>query len=193
MLTGGIWLSGIVLFINTSSITVYDNGLSYDVTAGIGPFRGSLVQPFVDFLQTRAQEGTENNALVPYSFSHLVNMLVMNPAISTVASPIACTGNGTGGCTSYLVTGGLESVTPWITPSQYYSEFTMARLDRVPSIQVDVSTLVPEKAGFADENCEIFGKYGIIIGLKLCITADPTSQGSLRTGNYLPMIQPYHT
>ncbi|KAM7204581.1 hypothetical protein V8F33_001545 [Rhypophila sp. PSN 637] len=183
LLTGGIWLSGIVLFINTSSITVYDTGLSYDVSAGIGPFTGSLVQPFIDFLQTRAE--TKSQTLVPYTFAHLVNLLVMNPAISTVSSPVSCTDDGKGGCTSYLVTGGLESVTPWITPAQYYSEFTMARLDRVPSIQVDVSTLDAPKTGFSDKDCEIFGKYGIIIGLKLCIAADPTRQGSLRTGLFV--------
>ncbi|KAK4218445.1 hypothetical protein QBC37DRAFT_274751 [Rhypophila decipiens] len=183
LLTGGIWLSGIVLFINTSSISVYDTGLSYDVTAGIGPFTGSLVQPFIDLLQTRAE--TKSQTLVPYTFAHLVNLLVTNPAISTVSSPVSCTDDGKGGCTSYLVTGGLESVTPWITPAQYYSDFTMARLDRVPSIQVDVSTLDAPKTGFSDKDCEIFGKYGIIIGLKLCIAADPTRQGSLRAGLFV--------
>ena len=177
-------ISGIVLFIHTSSITVYDTGFSYDVTAGIGPFTGSLVRPFLDFLQSLAPPDQRNQTVIPYTYSSIVNMLVMNSLVSTVASPVSCTDDGYGDCTSYLVTGGLEMVTPWIPPADDYGKFTLARVNRVPSIQVDVSTLGAEEVNFSDEDCDIFGKDGFIIGLQLCVAADPTSQGSLRTGKY---------
>ena len=191
LLTGGVWLSGIVLFINTSSITVYDTGFSYKVTGGIGPFSGSLVQPFLEFLQSLAPPDQKNQTIVPYTYSSVVNMLVMNSLVSTVASPVSCTDDGYGDCTSYLVTGGLEIVTPWIPPAEDNGEFTLARVNRVPSIQVDVSTLDTKESSFSDKDCDVFGKEGIIIGLKLCIAVDPKSLGSLRTGDYHPSFITY--
>ncbi|KAJ4386439.1 hypothetical protein N0V93_009335 [Gnomoniopsis smithogilvyi] len=130
-----IWLSGIVLFYKTSNITLYDTIYKYDVTAGVGSFNASLVQPFINYLQ-----GLSPNypyTVLPYTQYAAAYTLVLNPLIATVSEPVACISDAPGDCMSYLFSGGLEMVTPWI-PKQD-TDYPMVKIDNVQAVQMDFS------------------------------------------------------
>jgi hypothetical protein len=148
---------------NKSSKHLFDGRLRYQpplhVTAGIGPFNASLVQPFVTFLQSLGPPDLGLTVL-PNSYAAMVGMLAMNPLITTTSSSVAC--NDTR-CTSYLMTGGLEPVTPWIPEG--YREYSLATIRRMPSIQLDI--IPSNDYVFQKEDSDVFGEDGMALGIKL--------------------------
>ncbi|KAH8891555.1 hypothetical protein GQ53DRAFT_648717 [Thozetella sp. PMI_491] len=169
------WLPGLLLFVNTSIVTVYDTAYTYNVSAGVGPFNESLVQPFIDRLQSSAPDYPYQ--VLPYSYFASVYILVLNPVISTTLPPSQCRDPG---CTSYLLSGGVEMTAPWIP--QGYPDHTMIKVDRVPSVQLDFKASVDSK--FEESDCDLFGAPGYAIGIKLCLEAS-SNPSSLRAGLFV--------
>ncbi|KAF4967229.1 hypothetical protein FSARC_5208 [Fusarium sarcochroum] len=166
-------ISGLVLFFNTSLVTVYDTSHKYNVTAGVGPFNGSLVPPFMRYIQSLAPEYPYH--VLPYTYYAAVYALVANPLVSTVIDSSTWQGDD---CISYLLSGGLSMVAPWIPVG--HEGYPMVKIDNVTSIQLDFTERVD--AGFKDTDCNMFGQKGTIIGVRLCVAQGATGPGSLRAG-----------
>ncbi|KAI9158772.1 hypothetical protein HJFPF1_06770 [Paramyrothecium foliicola] len=168
LLIGFLWLSGLTLFFNTSLITVYDTSHSYEVTAGVGAFNGSLVEPFKEFLHSLAPKYTYET--LPYTYFAAAYTLVVNPLISTVSQPVNCQPDD---CASYLLSGGLMMVAPWAP--QAYPDYPMIKVAHAPSIQIDFTRTA--KDGFEDVECDDFGEDGTAIGIRLCLAEEQSNPG----------------
>ncbi|KAI0202467.1 hypothetical protein F4808DRAFT_449802 [Astrocystis sublimbata] len=171
-----VWISGIVLFFNTSLTTVYDTASTYAATAGIGPFNASLIEPFMANLRDTSPGYPYR--VVPFSYFAAVYTLVLNPLVSTLAKPVACRGVD---CASYLLSGGLEYVAPWVPAGN--DSHGLVRIDMVPSLQLDFET--PSSAKFLDEDCENFGDEGILIGIRLCLAQTHSPLNLIRAGLFV--------
>ncbi|ETS80633.1 hypothetical protein PFICI_08162 [Pestalotiopsis fici W106-1] len=172
-----VWLSGLVLFFNTSITTVYDTAYTYPVTAGVGPFNGSLVAPFKEFLHS-LRPGYPYETL-PYTYFAAAYTLVINPLLAVTVPPANCTGES---CSSYLFSGGLEMVVPWVPQS--YKEHSLVKVEKTPSIQVDFSSPIQDDPVFQDSDCDVFGQTGIAIGIRLCLDESPQKEGWIRAALY---------
>lgn len=163
--------------VDTSLITVYDTVYSYNVTAGVGPFNASLVQPFLSFLRSTA--GDYPYEILPYTYFAAVYTLVLNPLITTVSQPVSCRIGDER--ESYLLSGGLEEVTPWVP--QDHNEYPLVKIDRAAALQLDFTATANDS--FQSADCEIFGETGFAIGIRLCVveveSIDPYP-GTLRAG-----------
>ena len=158
---------------NTSSATIYDTALAYNVSAGVGRFNASLVEPFMEFMQSLAPEYPYQ--VLPFTYFASVYVLVLNPLFSTITSPIQCQGQG---CVSYLLSGGLSMAGPWVPPGSV--DHSLVRIRDVPSVQLEFSG--PVDSNFQDADCDVFGKGGFAIGIKVCVVRHPSPLGSLRAG-----------
>ncbi|TGJ81959.1 hypothetical protein E0Z10_g6802 [Xylaria hypoxylon] len=170
------WIAGIVLFFDTSLTTVYDTASTYNATAGVGPFNHSLVQPFMDALHRSAPSYPYE--VLPYTYYAAVYTLVLNPLVSSIAKPVACE---TGSCMSYLLSGGLEYVAPWVP--QGNNDHDLVRIDKVPSLQLDFES--SSNSTFLETECETFGEFGFRIGIRLCIAESRTSRELIRAGLFV--------
>lgn len=141
----------------------------------MGPFNGSLVQPFREFLQT-LRPGYPYETL-PYTYFAAAYTLVINPQVATVAHPVSCPG---GTCTSYVLSGGLEMVAPWVP--QAHEDHSLVKVQSVPSVQVDFSGPLEEPPRFNESDCDIFGQSGVAIGIRLCLDQQPSGNGWIRAG-----------
>lgn len=167
-------------------MTVYDTAYSYNVSAGVGAFNASLVEPFTAFLQGLAP--TYPYTVLPYNYYAAAYTLVLNPLIATTVDPVSCTSQKTGDCMSYLFTGGLEMVAPWV-PSEH-TDYPMIKVDNAPAVQMDFSDVLQvDQEPFEDSDCDIYGDSATTIGIKLCVTAE--SAGTLRSGRCL-LAHPNH-
>lgn len=158
-----IWLSALVLSYQTSTVTVYDTGTIYNVTAGVGPFNGSYVQPFIESLASLQPDYSYQ--LLPYTYFASVYNPVISPLLSNIVAPVQCSGSN---CFSYLLSGGLEMVTPWNPLG--YANYPLVKIDSVPTIQVEFDDLIDDD--FADADCDVFGASNTPIGIRLCIAGD---------------------
>lgn len=155
---------------------MYDTIYTYKVTAGVGPFNGSLVQPFINYLQGLSP--TYPYTVLPYGQYAAAYTLVLNPLIATISEPVACVSNTSADCMSYLFTGGLEMVAPWVPERD--PDFPMIKVHNAPAIQMDFSGSTKVNThSFDDTDCDVYGDDQSIIGIKLCIQQQ---QESLRTG-----------
>ncbi|KAI1868845.1 hypothetical protein JX265_006824 [Neoarthrinium moseri] len=153
-----LWLSTVVLF-------------------RVGPFQGSYVQPFIDFLQG-TQEGYPYQVL-PYGYYAPVYNLVINPMFSSLTDPIRCSGNN---CYSYLLNGGLEMVTPWISLED--SSFPLVHIHDVPSIQLEYTPL-SDYHHFESTDCSILGSPDSSIAARLCLSMDKSNPGTVNAGLFI--------
>ncbi|KAI0872377.1 hypothetical protein GGS24DRAFT_18477 [Hypoxylon argillaceum] len=163
-----LWISTLVLFFDTSTLTVYDTATTYNVTAGVGPFNGSYVLPFIDYLNT-------DFPTYPYNYFAPLYSLVNNPQWATLVDPLYCSGES---CFSYLLSGGLLMTTPWMPLG--YTNYPLVKIDNAPSIQMEFqqTPLV-----FDSSDCSVFGGPGVQIGIQLCL-ADK-SEGTLLAGIFV--------
>ncbi|KAK6849277.1 hypothetical protein PG995_013110 [Apiospora arundinis] len=166
------------LLVNTSSVTVYDMAMSYPVTAGVGRFNGSLVQPFRTFLHSLQPDYPYET--IPYNYLASAYTLVVNPLIATVAEPRRCAAEP---CISYLLSGGLTSVTP-LVPRDHV-EYSLVRVKHAPTIQADFSGPLINGVSFSDSDCDVFGQESILIGIRLCLRVIPARPGVLTAGMFV--------
>ncbi|RYC57014.1 hypothetical protein CHU98_g9193 [Xylaria longipes] len=146
--------------LDTSLTTVYDTASTYNATAGVGPFNHSLVQPFMDALHLSAPSYPYE--VLPYTYYAAVYTLVLNPLVTSISKPVTCE---TGSCMSYLLSGGLEYVAPWVP--QGNDDHDLVKIDKVPSLQLDFET--NSSSRFLETECETFGEFGFTIGLFVCL------------------------
>ena len=165
--------------VQTSFETRFRAVEQYNVTAGVGPFNGSLVVPYIS-----KQQRLQPNYLakiMPYSTLAAVYNLIVNPMYSIVQQPVGCFGNN---CSSYLMTGGLLLTTPW-APSRHYSS-PMIILKDVPSRQFDFEQEILPNNFFQEEHCSTYSDNGMtIIAMKFCARHSPRVPGSLVAGRFL--------
>jgi hypothetical protein len=145
------------------------------VTAGVGRFNGSLVQPFKDFLHS-LRPGYPYET-VPYNYLASTYTLVVNPLFATVADPQNCTNEP---CISYLLSGGLTTVIPWVPLD--YGDYPLVRVKDAPSIQADFSMPTKEALHFTDDECDLFGQENVRIGIRLCLKESTSEPGALIAG-----------
>ncbi|KAK8024444.1 hypothetical protein PG993_012510 [Apiospora rasikravindrae] len=160
-----LWISTLVLFYGISVDTVYETALSYNVTAGVGPFNGSLVPPFLGFLESLAPDYPYTT--VPYNYYAMAGSLVAYSTFGVVAEPVYCKGDG---CFSYLLTGGLEMAMPDVP--QGYPECPLVKIASSPAVQMEF-THRKEYEGFNKRDCSVYGAPGTPIGIELCLAQGP--------------------
>lgn len=102
---------------------------------------------------------------------------MVNPLVSVALETRGCSNNL---CTSYILSGGLEMVIPWVPRG--YNDHSMVIVHNVPSIQVDFTS--PTMTSFNDSDCDTFGEAGILIGIRLCLARAPSDSGSIRAGMF---------
>lgn len=141
--------------------------------AGVGPFNASLLQPFRDRLRSYAAGYTHET--LPYAYFAAAYTLVVNSLVSVVAETHDCSDTL---CMSYILSGGLEMVVPWVP--QANPDHSMVMVKRVPSIQADFTG--PVEDTFDPADCDVFGKSGVLIGIRLCLAPVPFNPGSIRAG-----------
>lgn len=141
--------------------------------AGVGPFNASLLQPFRDRLHSLAPDYPYET--LPYTYFAAAYTLVINPLVSVVAETRDCSDTM---CMSYILSGGLEMVVPWVP--QASPDHSMVMVKRVPSIQVDFTGPVGDTFDAAD--CDVFGQSGMFIGIRLCLEQVRLNPASIRAG-----------
>ncbi|KAK8066674.1 hypothetical protein PG997_013421 [Apiospora hydei] len=164
--------------VNTSSVTVYDTAFTYPVTAGVGRFNGSLVDPFKSFLHT-LRPGYPYTT-VPYNYLASAYTLVVNPLIATVAEPKGCAAEP---CISYLLSGGLTTVIPWVPRD--HTDYSLVRVKHAPSIQADFTGPLAKNISFHSDDCDIFGQNDVLIGIRLCLKRNPSDPSLLMAGMFV--------
>jgi hypothetical protein len=145
----------------------------YNATAGVGPFNQSLVQPFMGALHLSAPSYPYE--ILQYTYYAAVYTLVLNPLVSSISKPISCEEKN---CVSYLLSGRLEYVAPWVPHGN--EDHDLVKIDKVPSLQLDFVT--PSSPGFLETDCETFGQFGFAIGIRVCVAESITSQELFRAG-----------
>lgn len=75
---------------NTSFVTIYDTALTFNATADVGSFSGSLVQPFLKSLQEMAPQYPYT--ILPYSYYGIAYTLFLDPLLGTISEPVHCPG-----------------------------------------------------------------------------------------------------
>ncbi|KAH6687226.1 hypothetical protein F5X68DRAFT_9182 [Plectosphaerella plurivora] len=173
--TALLWVSGLVLFLQTSTVVVYDTAHTYDVTAGVGPFNASLVAGFMDYMN--ATSAGYNFRVLPYTYYSVVNNLITNPIYSSVAAPIDCDGSE---CTSYIFSGGIFMTSAW-QPSGY-RDHPLLKVSNLPAMQLEFDNH-PTGSNFTDVDCDLFGDETARIGVRLCLS--PRDSGALEAGLFV--------
>ena len=153
--------------VNTGSGTTYQPRSTYELTAGVGAFNSSLVEPVIDLY-------TEDDASVPYGLLALVNDLVTNPTISISVNSIGCTDPS---CVAYLLAGGLITTTPW--PPTTDAESPIVEIWNAPAIQVEFEDRISSSDQFLQSDCDIIGDPTKIVAVQICTAESKSSPGSI--------------
>jgi hypothetical protein len=177
LLTACTWLSGILLFARTQ-ITVVNQTISiYDVTAGVGIFRGSYVSEFIDALQS--VNAGYNHTILPYSILTTASHLVTNPTHAFTTEPVHC--NTGKACMSYLLPGGLIMATP-LQPLDH-DDYPAITIHHAPAAHLEFEKVVEQQQLFDDaDDCMVFGSDDWTYGVQLCLTKDVRRPDSLLAG-----------
>lgn len=141
--------------------------------AGVGPFNSSLLQPFRDYLHSLAPDYPYET--LPFTYLAEAWTFLSNPLLSVSAKTHECSSTL---CASYIFSGGLEYVVPWVP--QVNPDHSMVMVKHVPSIQVDLTG--PVEDAFDPADCDVFGESGVFIGIRLCLAPVQLNPGSFRAG-----------
>jgi len=133
------------------------------------------VQPFKEYLHSLRPNYTYET--IPYNYLASAYTLVLNPLFATVEKPQKCPNEP---CSSYLISGGLTMVIPWIP--QRDPQYTMVKVKSAPSIRADFSGLIKEELSFEDSDCDLFGQEGVLIGIRLCLKMNSAEPGMMKAG-----------
>lgn len=164
--------------VRTSVITVYDTADSWPVSAGVGQFNQSLVAPFLAGLTSVPGY---NYTILPYTYFAAVYVLVANPLVSTTISTARDNCHGKEYCISYLLSGGLEMVAPWVP--QGHPEYELVKVEHAPALQLDFAWPAGQDS-FDKADCDVFGSDVAKIAVRLCVKEVEAGrpQGLLRAG-----------
>lgn len=154
--------------VNTSFEIVYDPTLSFNVTAGTGRFDGKYVAPTM--------------AIADGSLSYWVlatsSTFLDNSQFSCPIEPVSCVGS-TGQCESYLLAGGLQSMSP--NPPKSNKDSIVIIYDS-PASQVEFASDIDERDHFSTEDCVVYGNKNYRVGVELCLAPSVASKGSIIAG-----------
>lgn len=159
--------------VKTSVITAYDPVTEYNVTAGVGQFDGSYISRSIERFKNITPEYPYQ--IVPFSAVSSIYSLIGNSIYTTNAPPLDCDG-----CDSYLLTGGVIMTTPWIPAG--FDAYPLVEIETLPAIQVQFRRAIDEKDRFQDADCDVFGRKGYLIGIKMCVAESKVLAGSLAAG-----------
>jgi hypothetical protein len=150
---------------------------SYSAIAGIGPFNGSLVVPYIQ----RLQKIQPNYPLkiMPYSTIAVSTTLMSNPLYSLEHLPIACQEES---CQSILMSGGAIQATPNTPPG--YSDPEVIVIKDVMSRQLEFQQGIPPGDTFKNKDCVVYNDNATIIAMQLCVKESTTSPGSIIAGQF---------
>jgi hypothetical protein len=129
-----------------------------------------MVQPYVDAPAALRRP-------VAWNILALVSNMVSNPEYSIPIAPESCSGDN---CTSYLITGGLSSTTPW--PPTGYDDSPVVQIWNALAVQVDYSKNLGSQDSFTQDDCVLIGDPGSLIGMAFCLTQSKTYPGSYASG-----------
>jgi len=181
-MVGTVWASGFVLFCKHSTVTdhpaliqlsvqttpdiVYLPDASYPLTAGVGAFNASLVQPFLK----AAGNG------VPYGlYSYLYNGVV-NTELVIQGQPISCLNQSA--CNSYLLPGCLDGCSPW--PPGGWPESPVVAIWNAPAVQYEFLNSIDSSDGFQQSDCDVIGGgQEYILAVQVCIAESNAYPGSI--------------
>ncbi|KAH6687780.1 hypothetical protein F5X68DRAFT_231327 [Plectosphaerella plurivora] len=175
---GLLWLSGLVLFLQTSMVVVYDTAYSYEAVAGVGPFNSSLVDPFMNRIKSPTSDYDYN--VLPYTYYSVVYNLVSNPVFANSHQPVDCSGPT---CVSYVLSGGVLMSAHW-QPTGYQA-YPLLKLPSVPVMQLDFDTK-PTGNNFTDmADCDLIGADKLRIGVRLCLARSSSRPGAVEAGLFI--------
>ena len=195
-----IWASGVVLFcqcrpkspwthkltsalVNTSLSTVYRSHFTYSTMAGIGPFDGSLLSPYMKYLSDSNPDVVDgdtvqvNRSVVPYTTLALTHDLITNPQHSISAPHTGCNDEN---CTSYILPGGLESARP--KPPTNYTDYPIMLLESVPATQIDFLNGADPAEVFTQDDCDLFWQNPWAIAIRFCLAPSQAKDGAFVAG-----------
>jgi hypothetical protein len=182
------WATGIVLFARTKITLVNKTISTYNVTAGVGIFRGAYVAEFLE--QLESTNSGYNLSVLPYSIITTAAHLVTNPSHSLTTTPVNC--NAGKRCYSYLMPGGLLMSTPW--PPTDHEDYPTITIYNAPAIQIDFLRDTEEEDSFIDaKDCLVYGSDEFVIGMKFCLAESKAKPDSLFAGKEDPVEQVGHT
>ena len=172
-----MWASGILLFAKTKVTQVNQTISTYNVTAGVGIFRGAYVAEFLERLQTT--NAGYNLSILPYSIITTASHLVVNPIHSLTTVPVSCDKGKR--CDSYLMPGGLIMSTPW--PPSNHEDYPTITIYDAPATQIDFVRNGEQENMFIDSrDCLVYGSDDFVIGMQFCLAESTIRPGSLRAG-----------
>ncbi|KAL3458892.1 hypothetical protein BJX64DRAFT_291799 [Aspergillus heterothallicus] len=180
-LTVAVWISGVVLFADTSMGMTYNSVQSYTVTAGVGPFNGSYVARYRQRLQD--METGYQHTIVPFSVQAIVYNLVTNPLHSVAGHPVPTGACVRDACDSYLLPGGLISGTPW--PPLMKQWAPVIEFPKVPACQIDFRNGNDDGDVFSDQDCSAFGGNMTLLGVRFCLARSRILEGTYIAGLYV--------
>ncbi|KAL4939924.1 hypothetical protein BDV06DRAFT_197802 [Aspergillus oleicola] len=175
-----LWVSGIILFADTSVGVAYKPVFDYRVAAGVGRFNGSYVHSYIQLLQDR--EAGYPYAIVPYTVQAMVNNLVTTPMHTVAGKPVPVAACADNDCESYLLPGGLMTTTPW--PPTNYSSAPVVQINNAPTVQLDFASGLSGHS-FSEDDCTVYGNSTTYVGINVCLGASRTFNGSFAAGLYV--------
>lgn len=165
---------------------------TYNVTAGIGAFRGSYVASFLDELRTvNGISDNDNESILPYSIITTASNLVINAMHSVTSTPISCEGQNRR-CNSYLLPGGLRMATPW--PPTDNEDYPTITISNAPATQIDFLRNMEQEQMFDDtQDCLVFGSEKYRVGIQFCLSESRTRPDALLAGKMIVADRITHT
>ncbi|PVH96288.1 hypothetical protein DM02DRAFT_688314 [Periconia macrospinosa] len=171
-----VWIAAVLLFVRTSVVTAYDSVTEYNVTAGVGQFNGSLVPRAIERFRNTTPDYPYQ--ILPFSTISSIYSLVGNSVYSTNAPPIDCEG-----CDSYLLTGGVIMTTSWMPAG--FDAYPLVSVGKLPATQIQFRRTIPESESFQNEDCDVFGREGFLIGIRMCVARSKVVPDSVIAGVYV--------
>jgi hypothetical protein len=142
----------------------YRPGVTFDVTAGIGAFDGSLVPGILASWGGTLPAGVISGDLE----------LLADTEVTIRAEPVTCDAADPS-CSSYLLPGGLNSITPW--PPFIDEEYPVIEIFEAPALHVDIVGNVTES--FSSSDCSVFGTAAVVLSVEVCVAQSVVSHGSI--------------
>ncbi|KAK6542321.1 hypothetical protein TWF694_006280 [Orbilia ellipsospora] len=155
---------GIIITADINTKTLYFPIEHHNISGGIGHYNSTYPPIFQD------SPGT--------STSSLVQTLLRDVTISFPVDPVSaeCIAAGSS-CKSYIIPGGLGTVSPWPFPRLTNPEITAFQTENTPTYQIDLWD-GPAGVTWAPSDCHIYGDYKIN-AFQICIAEYPNKPGHL--------------
>jgi hypothetical protein len=170
-------LKFLIFEVGTSLVTNYQSSFVYNITAGIGQYNGSFVEPYLEKLQSHGGNSTQK--VLPYSSLARAYNLVSNPIHTVSMPPIDCTGEG---CYSFLMTGGLDLTTP--LPHMESPSSPLVEIPEVMGRQIEYQMGLADGDVLGESDCTMYSDDITIIAIRFCLAESRVNDGAFIAGMY---------